>query len=157
MCFNDGLEIRVLSTTQNQSSNYPSSIEYILPFSSVNNMKGQCLGNSVIGKWMFEPLKKCTHYGNDHSCECAEQGIIICTQYKQLYWSTHCKMEDSDKSRGKVLKAPNYAAAFRSILLCSTVSRWSFTFPVRVPYPTWVVGRNELFDVKARKKRFWQV
>lgn len=33
---------------------------------------------------MYEPLKKCTHYGNDHSCECAEQEIIIYAQYKKV-------------------------------------------------------------------------
>lgn len=82
MCFNDGPEIRVLSTMQKQSSNYPSSIEYILPSCSVNKKKGQCLENTVKSKWMFESLKKCAHRGNDHSCECAEQGVIIYTLYK---------------------------------------------------------------------------
>lgn len=67
-------------------------------------------------------------------------------------------MEDSDKSRGKVLNTPNYAAAFISILLLSTVNRWSFTFPVTVLYHAWVVGRNVLFDVKGKNKsRIWQV
>lgn len=53
MCFSDGLEIRVLSTTQHLSSNYPSSPDTPCLY----KRKGQRLGSAGTGARMFEPLR----------------------------------------------------------------------------------------------------
>lgn len=53
MCFSDGLEIRVPSTTQHLSSNYPS-----LPDTPcLYKRKGQRLGSAGTGERTFEPLR----------------------------------------------------------------------------------------------------